>query len=167
MSPSAINSERISLGDITPNNIGQLHKLNAVLFPVTYNENIYASALAGGELVKFVYYNDICVGNIWCRREEVDNKVRLYIVTLGVLKPYRRLGLGSKLLSHILDYAAKHVEYSSIYLHAQVNNEAAVEFYKKHGFEVVEVQKNYYEKLDPKDAYVLRKENPSAARSSS
>lgn len=39
----------------------------------------------------------------------------------------------------------------------QVNNESAIEFYKKFGFEVVDLKKNYYKRIEPADAYVLQK----------
>ncbi|CAG8660666.1 15614_t:CDS:1, partial [Acaulospora morrowiae] len=32
---------RIALGDVTPNNLGQLKRLNSVLFPVNYSERFY------------------------------------------------------------------------------------------------------------------------------
>jgi ribosomal protein S18 acetylase RimI-like enzyme len=44
-----------------------------------------------------------------------------------------------------------------MYLHVQANNESAMEFYKNHGFDVLEKLENYYTDLDPADCYVLRK----------
>lgn len=45
----------------------------------------------------------------------------------------------------------------SISSHVQVNNEGAIKFYEKHGFEIVEEKKNYYKRIEPADAYVLQK----------
>lgn len=41
--------------------------------------------------------------------------------------------------------------------HVQVNNEGAIKFYEKFGFEIVEEKKNYYKRIEPADAYVLQK----------
>lgn len=38
-----------------------------------------------------------------------------------------------------------------------MNNVSAIEFYKKFGFEVVDLKKNYYKRIEPADAYVLQK----------
>lgn len=45
-----------------------------------------------------VYFNDVCVGGVCCRKETVAGSTtqNLYIATLGVLAPYRRLGLGKE-----------------------------------------------------------------------
>ncbi|KAI8145606.1 acyl-CoA N-acyltransferase [Fennellomyces sp. T-0311] len=149
-----MTSGRISLGDVTPNNVGQLRKLNQVIFPVNYGEKFYQDVLEVGELAKLVYFNDVCVGAVCCRKETKDGETRLYMMTLGVLKPYRQLGLGRQLLEHILEHASP---YSSIYLHVQITNESALNFYKKHGFEVVGTEKDYYKHIEPRDAYILRK----------
>ncbi|ORX50877.1 acyl-CoA N-acyltransferase [Hesseltinella vesiculosa] len=106
------------------------------------------------------YYNDVCVGAVCCRLEsdEDSDKKKLYIMTLGVLSPYRRLGLGKELLEHILkEVGNKEHDISKVYLHVQINNDAAVEFYKKHGFQVTQTQQDYYKNVEPRDAYVLEK----------
>ncbi|KAF9989879.1 N-alpha-acetyltransferase 50, partial [Entomortierella chlamydospora] len=43
---------RIGLGDITVNNLGQIKRLNTVLFPVVYNSSFYKEILEVGEFAK-------------------------------------------------------------------------------------------------------------------
>ncbi|MQL98636.1 hypothetical protein Taro_031352 [Colocasia esculenta] len=63
--------------------------------------------------------------------------------------------LGTKLLNHILDLSAKQ-NIKEIYLHVQTNNDDAISFYKKFGFEITDTIKNYYAKnINPPDCYVL------------
>ena len=80
-------------------------------------------------------------------------------MTLGVLKPYRRLGVATKLLEKVYAMVNKYSSVEQIYLHVQVNNEAAIDFYKKNGFEKIDdVQQNYYEEsVQPRDAFILSK----------
>lgn len=145
-----------SLEGVRDKNIMQLKKLNIALFPVRYNDKYYADALASGEFTKLAYYSDICVGAIACRLEKKDGAVRVYIMTLGVLAPYRGLGIGTMLLNHVLDLCSTQ-NISEIYLHVQTNNEEAINFYKKFGFEITETIKNYYTNITPPDCYVLTK----------
>jgi len=162
-SPSA--KARIDLGDITPHNIKLLKKVNQVVFPVVYHDNFYKDVLEAGDLAKLAFFNDIVVGAVCCRVdvERVgpdaagNGKKKLYIMTLGCLAPYRRLGVGSKMVEHVLNIVAKDGNFESVFLHVQVNNEDAINFYRNFGFEVVETKENYYKRIEPPDAYVLEK----------
>ena len=69
---------------------------------------------------------------------------QLYIMTLGCLAPYRRLGIGTKMLEHVLNVVRDDGNFTSIFLHVQINNESAIEFYKKFGFNIVETKEQYY-----------------------
>lgn len=108
--------ENIELGDVTPHNIKQLKKLNTVVFPVTYNDRFYIDVLDAGELAKLAYYNDIVVGAVCCRIDTTENQRRLYIMTLGCLLPYRRLGIGTVMVNHILNFVKDDGNFDSIFL---------------------------------------------------
>ncbi|KAF8965344.1 N-alpha-acetyltransferase 50 [Entomortierella lignicola] len=155
---------RVGLGDVTVNNLGQVKRLNSILFPIVYNASFYKEILEVGEFAKIVYFNDICVGAVCCRKEAIEETTtmqNLYIATLGVLAPYRHLGLGSKLLAHILENAelpsSTEPKIGKVYLHVQVKNEEALEFYKKHGFHIADTIPNYYPQFDDNDAHRLEK----------
>lgn len=61
------------------------------------------------------------------------------------------------MLQHVLDYATSKKIFDAIFLHVQINNDSAIEFYKKFGFEIVQTKKQYYKRIEPADAYVLQK----------
>lgn len=63
---------------------------------------------------------------------------------------------GTKLLNHVFDLSAKQ-NISEIYLHVQTNNDDAIAFYKKFGFEITQTIHNYYMNITPPDCYVLTK----------
>lgn len=81
-------------------------------------------------------------------------------MTIGVLAPYRRLGIGKRLLMQTLEACAGQPDCVEVYLHVQTSNDEAVNFYKGFGFEVGEVVKDYYTRLDPNDAYIISKKAP-------
>lgn len=120
------------------------------------------------------YFNDLPVGNIICRYEPETSgdKVKLYIMTIGVLPAYRRLGLATKLLEHVLEQAGpgkkvtlpavekdakpQEATVSQVYLNVQTSNTAARNLYERHGFQLSETLPTYYrEGLEPRSAWVL------------
>lgn len=108
--------EQIELGNITPHNVKLLRHLNNVIFPVSYNESFYKEVLEAGELAKLVYYKDVVVGAVCCRIDTSNSSRQLYIMTLGCLYPYRRLGIGTMMIQHVLKLAEQDGKFDSIYL---------------------------------------------------
>ena len=74
----------------------------------------------------------------------------IYTVVLG-------LGIGTQMLDHVMDIVDKDGKFNSVVLHVQINNEAALRFYKRFGFEVVKTTEAFYKRIEPADAYVLEK----------
>ena len=80
-----------------------------------------------------------------------------YIMTLGVLAPYRQLGFGGVILAHILNHY-RHFEPKVAFaaLHVHTANTIAVHFYERRGFEKIGVVDNYYKKISPTTAFILK-----------
>jgi N-alpha-acetyltransferase 50 len=77
-------------------------------------------------------------------------------MTLGVLPPYRELGIGRGLLEHVLR-AADVGRFAEVYLHVQVGNNDALAFYEHFGFSVKERIVNYYKRIQPADCLYIHK----------
>ena len=154
-----ISGVRIELGDITQHNIKQLKRLNQFILPVTYNDKFYKDVLEvnASNLSKLAFFNDVIVGAVSCRIDISNGERSLYIMTLGCLAPYRRHGVGTVLLNHVFDICKTAGNFSKIFLHVQVNNDSAIKFYQKFGFEIVATREHYYKRIEPSDAYVLEK----------
>ncbi len=76
------------------------------------------------------------------------------IVTIDILEPYRRRGLGSRLIG-MAERALAERGARKIVLQAAVENESAIAFYGKHGYLRGRLLKNYYGKK--KDAWRYQK----------
>jgi N-alpha-acetyltransferase 50 len=82
----------------------------------------------------------------------------MYIMTINVLAAYRRKGVASALLKYVLEKATKDDRINEIFLHVQTSNEEAKIFYISHGFTEENIIENYYTRVEPTSAFLLRKE---------
>ena len=80
----------------------------------------------------------------------------MYIMTVGVYAPHRDRGVGTRLLKHALNEGSADEYIKDAYLHVQTNNDDAIAFYKRFGFVEDVVVRNYYKRLDPPDAVILK-----------
>lgn len=86
---------------------------------------------------------------------EKDNKIlgfldyskmyeKLEINYIYVISEYRNQNIGYELI----DYMIKNNIFENITLEVNVNNENAINLYKKHGFEIVAIREKYYNGID-------------------
>merc|ERR1719316_2610637 len=152
---------KVAIGNLTEKNVGQLKKLNIATFPVNYPEQFYQDLLKQLEYSRLGYFLDILIAGICCRVENrSEGGKKLYIMTLSVLRPYRCRGVGEFLMDWVLEKLTKDGkadDIQDIYLHVQTSNEAAIRFYRKYNFEIVDEIKGYYKTLDPPDCYILQR----------
>jgi ribosomal-protein-alanine acetyltransferase len=74
------------------------------------------------------------------------------VQTIAVLSAHQRLGIGSALLSGLLDEAARRGA-KSVFLEVRADNPPAQAMYERFGFERIGVRRRYYD--DGTDAYTM------------
>lgn len=75
--------------------------------------------------------------------EQYKNKIFGHIYSLDVSQEYRRKGVASRLLDKLERIFVRN-KAEVCYLEVRVDNAAATELYKKHGYRVTETLKKYY-----------------------
>lgn len=98
---------------------------------------------------------------------EVDNKIVAFVllelhrrkglavvVTLDVLVPHRRIGIGSQLLA-AAEEMLRNNEIGRLELQVDVTNASALAFYERHGFAIERLLERYY--ANGNDAYLMVK----------
>lgn len=169
-------TDRIVLDDLTEHNKLQFKKINQAVLPVNYTDTFYKDCVGSSiHFTKLAYFNDLVVGGVCFRLEDsssdsIGKKIKLqtqedilavprkraYIMTLACLAPYRRSGVGTVMLNWVYEKAKEMGDVDGIFLHVQTNNDAALEFYKHHEFDLHgEIIEGYYNHVDPTDAHLL------------
>jgi len=83
-----------------------------------------------------------------------ENPPLAHIITLDVAEAHRRQGVGSAMLVELeKNFVRRGIR--TVLLETAIDNEAAVAFWKRHGYRVEAILKRYY--LGRLDAYEMRK----------
>ena len=123
------------LGKELNNNFNTLYKLDDL---VNSKYDFIYGYYIDNNLVGFIHINKLY--------ENID------IVNIIVNKDYRDKGIGTKLLNYIVD---NYKDINSIMLEVRESNNAAIEFYKKNNFKVINVRKKYY---GNEDALIMKRD---------
>ncbi len=112
------------LGGLINSNFSKLFDLRALL--ASQYDVIYGY-YENNNLIGFVHINKLY--------ENMD------IVNIVVDDNYRQKGIGTKLINYVLGL---YDDLENVLLEVNDKNKAAISLYKKSGFEVINVRKNYY-----------------------
>ncbi|KAM3432246.1 hypothetical protein MY4824_006680 [Beauveria thailandica] len=160
---------------IEPSDIPSLRRLNALLLPVAFPDSFYAAALdpaLSHRCSRVITWagdgNGLpeepkIVGAIVCILEPPSPSTttaaathNLYIRSLGVLAPYRALGLANAALDDILTHAVSTVSLGSVTAHVWTENEHGLAWYRRRGFQPVgDPIGGYYRRLRPDSAVLV------------
>jgi ribosomal protein S18 acetylase RimI-like enzyme len=111
------------MGDINAQNINILRKLNFETFPVKYSTSLYMKIMSEyTKHSKYAFYNDIVIGAYTVRLEDFKGKKHAYILTFGVLEPYRKYGIGRQMMEQLEKDIRDNSDADGIYLHMHVLN---------------------------------------------
>lgn len=151
----------VTLRPYEPHDFAALHRLDQSCFPVgiSYSKTTlhYFLTISSADCIIAADGKQIA-GFILTE----ENPPLAHVITLDVAESNRRHGVGSALLAESeKNLALRGVR--SILLETAIDNEAAVAFWKRHGYRIEAVLKRYY--LGRLDAYEMRKLLPGAGKS--
>ena len=147
---------------VSPSEIDAVLAIEEASFTNPWTREMYLAELQN-EGVSFLYLardperQTIGFCSVWRVLDE------LHINNLAVLPAYRRAGIGSALLTHVLDEGAR-MGARRATLEVRRSNEAARQLYERFGFSVVGVRQGYYSN-PVEDALVLWREELEQFRS--
>lgn len=153
----------IQLRFLCPDDIAEVKKLCAEWFPIEYPESWYTDITSSSNFYSLAAtINSRIVGIIvcelkpksHCNLEDFDilaphypqNTMMAYIMSLGVVKDFRRHGIASLLLDNLLSYltSGEHSECKVVFLHVLASNQTAIRFYERRNFRVHARLPSYY-----------------------
>lgn len=152
--------QNFRLRKFNTNDLERITYINRTCLPENYSDYFFVDLHRRfPETFIVAEENGEVVGYIMCRIETgLSSSIfrglikKGHIVSVAVLPEYRRKGIGEALVAKAMEnmrlYKAKHC-----FLEVRVANTAAVDLYKKLGFEVSRTVRGYY--ADGEGAYVM------------
>ncbi|GKX30488.1 ribosomal-protein-alanine acetyltransferase [Vallitalea longa] len=133
--------------------IEQVHSIEESTFPNPWSEDAFTKEITINKHSIYMVIeednNILAYAGLWNIVGEG------YITNIAVKKDRRGAGLGRKVTEALIEEGRKH-GIMSFTLEVRISNKKAIKLYKKLGFEISGVRKNFYEK-PREDAYIMWK----------
>jgi len=122
----------------------EFRRLNADVFDTQYTQNMYNDCVKSGELSKLAYVDNQLAGGIGVRIQFNQGELltEAIIVTLGVVSAFRRQGVASKLVRHVIQKAEEDASIARLRLDVHKKNDPAIKLYELMGFEKMWLNKS-------------------------
>ena len=143
----------IQILKMTTEHIKDVHKIEEDSFSIPWSEKAFYDELTKNKMAIYIVAkkdNEIIgYGGMW----HVINEG--HITNVAVKKEYRGKGVGTKIIDAFIDIA-REKEMIGITLEVRVSNDIAKNLYKKNGFIMEGIRKEYYED-NKEDAIIMWK----------
>ncbi|XP_074600083.1 N-alpha-acetyltransferase 60 [Brevipalpus obovatus] len=166
---NSLHNGDIQLRRLCPADLQNLQQLCKEWFPIEYPHRWYelvtngqyfypVAATFNGQIIGVIVADlvfrwccDDCDMDMWISSRFSLESPMIYILALGVVKEWRRMGIGTLLLDkliteidHRLDNTRLQESVGAIFLHVQCSNKSAIKFYEKKNFKVHRYLPCYY-----------------------
>lgn len=150
---AVIQSPPYFLRPMSREDLDDIMSIENVIYDFPWTRQIFMDCLRVGYLCQVVEVDGDIVG--YCIMSVGASEA--HVLNLCISGHYRRIGLGRKLLSHML-VMAKHKSVGTVFLEVRPSNKAALALYDKLGFNQIGVRNDYYPaKVGREDAVILAK----------
>lgn len=157
------NDSAVQLRFLCPDDLDEVKCLCSEWFPIKYPDNWYQDITSNPKFYSLAaLYKHHIIGLIVaeiklqekCHKEDEgilsshfsQGTQVAYILSLGVVKDYRRNGIASLLLDNLISHltSAESTQCKAIYLHVLTSNTAAIKFYEDRNFKLHTYLPYYY-----------------------
>jgi len=151
-----------ALRQFTPADLDGVVSINRICLPENYASYFFMDIFNTlPETFVVAEAQGLVIGYIMCRMEHGFSDLRKlrfakkgHIISVAVMPNYRNQGIASSLVEQALSGLSA-LDADECYLEVRINNDPAINLYKKIGFEITRRISRYY--YDGSDAYVMTK----------
>jgi ribosomal-protein-alanine N-acetyltransferase len=143
----------IQIRDMGFDDVVAIEALEAQAYPFPWSAGIFRDCLRAGYYCCVVELDDVPIGYAVMS----SGAGEAHVLNLCVAEPWRGRGIGSYLLTHLLEFA-RSLAVREVFLEVRPSNVAAIRLYQSQGFAQIGVRRGYYQAVGGReDAVVLRK----------